>query len=642
MAAGTVWGLDIGNSAIKAVKMNRKGDGCEIVDFDIVDIVHSDDDRDRAQRVSAALATLCQNKRFGADQVFVSLPGNMCLFKEFKLPPGSEKKAADLVQYEAKQQIPFQIEEVEWGYETFEAEEGQLGVELVVAKKEIIQEILRLTDSFKLNVRGISVAPLAIYNFIRYEFDPRQTVLVLDSGCRGTDFVAMSSRHVYFRTIPIGGREITRMLENKFKMTFEKAEKLKKELNQQKQSEKILGILEPTFRSIGAEIQRSIGYYKSRCRGARIEQVFLLGHTFRIPTMAEFLAGQVREAPFQIVAGLQKVQINPAININIFLNEFPTLAVAIGLGLQGLGLSEMKVNLVPAERKAEMELKSKRGWAVAAAAVLLATLLVSYHRASVRLQELEKLKEKLRETVNKVETAHKGLAEASKGIEETELKVRRWARMGRDRGKVTAILSRIADLRRGDGRRFFGLPDPNPNNPEQTMFLTGLYISRVPMTASQIGAVTPPPEAAVRTPPERRVGAEIWSGDPKANWAGYYQPLSAADLAGVPYELRPDLPLMVVLSGEIPGTDGRPVESLREALSKQPGFKEVQFAARNTVYREEIDEYSTNERGGPPEEKVTTAMAPPKRIRRPYVAFAITFRYEADDDPDIRPEAQPR
>ena len=38
MAAKVVWGLDIGNSALKAVKMERQGTEAKVVDFDIISI----------------------------------------------------------------------------------------------------------------------------------------------------------------------------------------------------------------------------------------------------------------------------------------------------------------------------------------------------------------------------------------------------------------------------------------------------------------------------------------------------------------------------------------------------------------------------------------------------------------------------
>ena len=60
--ASTVWGLDIGNSAVKAVKMVRAGDDVKIVDFDIIDMPEVEDEKANLGRVEAAVRTLTSGK----------------------------------------------------------------------------------------------------------------------------------------------------------------------------------------------------------------------------------------------------------------------------------------------------------------------------------------------------------------------------------------------------------------------------------------------------------------------------------------------------------------------------------------------------------------------------------------------------
>ena len=86
MAHNTVWGLDIGNSAIKAIKMVRVGNDACIVDFDIIDIHGGEEEGNRTERVKSALQALCTQHAFGDDPVYLSLPGDQCLFREFQQP----------------------------------------------------------------------------------------------------------------------------------------------------------------------------------------------------------------------------------------------------------------------------------------------------------------------------------------------------------------------------------------------------------------------------------------------------------------------------------------------------------------------------------------------------------------------------
>jgi type IV pilus assembly protein PilM len=45
------------------------------------------------------------------------VPGNLGLSKFIKLPPIESKKIPDIVKYEARQQIPFPLEQVVWRWQ---------------------------------------------------------------------------------------------------------------------------------------------------------------------------------------------------------------------------------------------------------------------------------------------------------------------------------------------------------------------------------------------------------------------------------------------------------------------------------------------------------------------------------------------
>ena len=627
MASNTVWGLDIGNSAVKAVKMVKVGDMCKIVDFDIIDIPNADDEKERPGRVRAAVSNLVTNHRFGNDPVFIAVNGNVCLHREFQLPPGSEEKLKDLVQYEAKQQIPFPLDQVEWGYERYEDPNG-VGVALIAVRKNDIQELLAVAAENKLNIKGITAAPVALFNFIHYEFRPENTTLILDSGSKGTDFVVMNKRQVYFRTIQIAGREITRVLENKFKVPFEKAEELKKKVSESKQADKILNVIEPTLRQLGAEVQRTIGFYKSKARGQRIQQCYLLGHTFRLPKMAESLQTQVREAPFVLVEGLQRVKLDHSVTTDVWENEFPTMAVAVGLGIQGLGLSELTLNLIPETEKTKDDILRWKIWATAAAAVLLVTLGFSYAQAGKAVTKYEERKTTAavtEELMTKLDTGEKG---ATVGLTELKDAASRLARVGHDRAKILQAFTRITTLKTSDGKPFFG--------PENKMYLTNLYISRIPLGVTN-GALK---ETGDRNQVDK---SEILLGA-----SSLYAKLSkVGEMQNVPPELRPDVPMIVVVSGEVEGSSNDSsvlpkLTELGDALKKLPEAKDIGTPKYNDgpPRVEAIFEYDAKGNLKSSADKVAGAAAveaPVKKVAT--TSFHISLRWVDLTDPDLEPAA---
>jgi type IV pilus assembly protein PilM len=638
MAEKAVWGLDIGSSAIKVVRIVRGGDEVKIDQFDIVDIPQGDDEKERPSRVRTALAGLVQSRRFGNDPVYVAVPGNICLHREFQLPPGSEDKLADLVQYEAKQQIPFPLEQVEWGFERYDDPNG-VGVALIAVRKNDIQDLLALCESFKLNVRGIVPSPISLFNFVRYEFRPDSTTLILDAGAKGIDFVVLNGRQFYFRTIQIAGREITRSLENKFKVPFDKAEELKKNVAKSPQMDKIMSVIEPTMRQVGAEVQRTIGFYKAKARGQRISQCYLLGHTFRLPKMAEYLQGQVREAPFALVEGLQRVKLDFSINANVWNNEFPTMAVAIGAGLQGLGLTELSLNLLPKQVVQEQARAGWKAWVAAAAVFILVALGFSHvqaEKAKGRFVERKTALLGVKEQIDKPKKDEVKAVESMAG--QVEL-LKRYSRLGRDAGRVNAIFARLASLRASDGKPFFG--------PENKAHLTGLFVSRIPF-GTRDGAL---PDA-----PDRNLVKDY--DHIKGGPTSFYAPLAkGADPQSIAPEMRPDVPLVVVLTGEVEGGQNAlaTITKLRDLLSEKEKFPEVQDlrlerienGSTHTVTSLKYD-WSGKLMGGgagaaAPATPVATpepgAVAAPKEKKTQNTVFHLMFRWNSPDDPDREPEA---
>jgi len=624
MAANTVWGVDIGNSAIKAVKMTRLGSGeCMITDFDIIDIP-GEDEKERNPRVQNALATMVKNHKFGNDLVYVSVAGNVCLHREFQLPPGSEDKLHDLVQYEAKQQIPFPLEQVEWGFERYEDPNG-VGVALIAVRKNDIQDLMNMCKVNKLNVKGITAAPMSLFNFIHFEFRPDNTTLILDAGAKGTDFVVMNRRQVYFRTIQIAGREITRVLENKFKVTYDKAEDLKKNIAKSPQVDKILAVIEPTLRQLGAEVQRTIGFYKSKARGQRIQQCYLLGHTFRLPKMAEYLQAQVREAPFAIVEGLQRVKLHESINPDVWANEFPTMAVAIGLGLQGLGLGELKLNLIPQEVTNTDAVNKWKPWVAASAALVLATLGYSYTNAQSSNAFYDT---KLKEFETKINQATKSDTDARNaiaGVPEMKTLAQRWSRVAHDRGKLAPVFASLAGLRGEHNKPFFGQ--------ENKIFLTNLHVSRMPLgTPGLIG-----------DSPERQKVAS--SSDALNNRTSLYNVLASPeneDPLSQPLETRTDVPLIAILSGEVESGPNalKTLAALEEILKKMPEVKDLRIETVDAgpSYIDSVLDYDWE---GKVKVGDKTAVAlkedPASQKKLQYRAFHVILRWNDPKDPDIEP-----
>src|SRR5262249_22446645 len=111
-----VWGIDVGQCALKALRLELIDGQVTATSFDYVEHpkILNQPDADPDQLTREALEKFLSRNSIKGDLVAMSVPGQSGLARFVKLPPVEEKKITDIVKFEAKQQIPFNLNEVVW------------------------------------------------------------------------------------------------------------------------------------------------------------------------------------------------------------------------------------------------------------------------------------------------------------------------------------------------------------------------------------------------------------------------------------------------------------------------------------------------------------------------------------------------
>jgi type IV pilus assembly protein PilM len=151
--AKVAWGIDIGSASVKAVKIMDTPSGCLVDEWDEIPIKPNADPYHKDNRVADAVATLMISHRFGKTPVYMTISDRLLLVRSFDLPPGSEEKVADLVGYEAKQQIPFPLEQVDWTYTIGHRGDDVVPVTMYAARKSDIAELTSKLNG--MNIQGV-------------------------------------------------------------------------------------------------------------------------------------------------------------------------------------------------------------------------------------------------------------------------------------------------------------------------------------------------------------------------------------------------------------------------------------------------------------------------------------------------------
>lgn len=389
-----VWGIDLGQSALKALRLELIDGVVTATAFDYIEHpkILSQPDADPDQLTRDALNQFLARNSLQGDLIAISVPGQTGLARFVKLPPVEAKKIPDIVKFEAKQQIPFPLDEVVWDWQKIGSDKSEDFAEnevgLFAMKRDMVNRYLQSFRDVMIEVHHVQMAPLALVNYVAFdhlgkraygtdepvaegEEQEKGCMVAVDVGVDNSNLVVTDGQKVIWqRPIPIGGNHFTRALTKEMKLTFAKAEHLKRNATKAEDPKKIFQAMKPVFSDFVGELQRSLGFFTNTHRGANITSMVGLGNAFRLPGLQKFVSQSL---------GMELEKVEDFVHLTgddvkkapVFADNILSFAVAYGLALQGLKQSRIQTNLLPNDIRVERLIRAKKPMALAGAAALL-------------------------------------------------------------------------------------------------------------------------------------------------------------------------------------------------------------------------------------------------------------------------------
>ncbi len=405
----TAWGIDVGTTALKAMKIRRDGEKIFLEAMEVIEHGRflSEADADRKEIVRESLAKFLERHPLRGEQVFIGAAGSTSFARFVKLPPVEPRKIPEIVRFEAMQQIPFPLDQVIWDFHKFQsAESPEVEVGIFAIKTDLVEQILADFRDLGVTVHGVQIAPLAVYNALAYEGVGRDKgTIVIDVGADHTDLIVIDRGRLWLRNLNLGGNSFTESLARSFRFPFPKAEALKKNAATSKWAKQIFQAMRPTFAEVVAEMQRSIGYYNSSHRDSRLERILGLGNPFRLAILQKYIH-QYMTIDTRRLEGFNRLEsLDTRLTAGLG-DRVLGLTTAYGLALQALGLATINSNLLPVRVARETLWRKKYPWFAAAAAVFVVGAVMAGARcwmdsaafhASLRRSGINKLRAQLNE-----------------------------------------------------------------------------------------------------------------------------------------------------------------------------------------------------------------------------------------------------
>ncbi len=441
-----VWSIDIGKFALKAVHLRRVGmqvvvQGTDRIEYDI-----GPEGVDSIGGAREALQIFTSRNSI-RDPFVVCLPGQDTLPRFIKIVADDEKKLQELVNFEARQQIPFDIQEVVWDWQLVPREyaagqEREIGI--FAARRETVDDLLLELGGHGIRGQQVICGDLGLLNFVLYELRPKAPSVILDVGADHTALILVDNGAFWIRALPFSGNQITRDLSQRFRLTFAEAERVKRQAAKSPQKDKIFAALQKVLGDFTTEVQRSVSFYRRQIAETNFETAYLLGQgSFTLglgQIVQERLGWKV-----QRVASLARMRPADGLDVAELRTQLSSLAPALGAGLQGLGLAATNVDLMPHEQQVQLAFTRRRKMVFVAGGVLLGALLV-LGRGYASKAENARTSNKESNSIVKQLDADKGRLAKTNDIPLLKAKIETLAQIGQERQYFSQSMAEVNKL----------------------------------------------------------------------------------------------------------------------------------------------------------------------------------------------------
>ena len=353
----SVLGIDIGSSCIKIVQLKKKGGKAILETYgEISTGQYNNTDIGRAtvlgaDKVCEAIKDLLKESNTTTIRSGISIPVSSSLISFIKMPTLDERKLVEMVPIEARKYIPVPISEVTldwWPIPKDESTFSEFQNGQKTAEDEKSTEVLLVVihnDALSKNkeiqrISGLDVtfSEVEIFSNVRSVLEPSTNPqMIVDFGA-GSTKVFIVERGVLrsSHTISKGSQDITLSISKSMSISFEEAEKMKRDngiIGQPGENNNISEVSSVTIDYILAEISRMTMSY-SKKTNKKISKIVLAGGGAMLKGFKE-KAQETLEIQVEVADPFSKLEY-PAFLAEVLKTAGPEFSVAIGLAIRKL------------------------------------------------------------------------------------------------------------------------------------------------------------------------------------------------------------------------------------------------------------------------------------------------------------------
>ncbi len=253
-----------------------------------------------------------------------AVAGQQVVIRPIPMTKMKAEEVRQAIRFEAERYLPYPVADATVQGTILSEDTGDgrtMEVLLVAVPNEIVEAAREVVKLAEVEPAAINLEPLALQKSLQFCLDEQSlngTVVLVNIGASFSSINIFSAQRLrHNRTISIAGNSFTKAIGQSLNVSFDEAEKIKKEKGVIKvegdseevapATQKIFNLVEPVLKELVTEVQRSIDYYRSRYKDGNIDLVVLSGGTASFKNIEAYLGKEF---------GVKCVMANPFASFN--------------------------------------------------------------------------------------------------------------------------------------------------------------------------------------------------------------------------------------------------------------------------------------------------------------------------------------
>lgn len=338
-------GIDIGTASIKIVDLEKKSGRFSLNNYGVFELGSEKKENNSLgqnilklpdEEIVIGIKETIKRAGMSSKQVVASIPSFSTFSTVIEIPYVSDQDLNKILQFEAKKYVPLPLEEVVLDWSIISRPQGKTAnqnVEIFLAAvhKSETERYRRIMVNAGLELVALDLENSALIRALLGN-DLSPTAIVNIGGRSTSIVIADKGFERIGHNYEIGGFEITKSIAKSLKISFEKAEELKRRFGLKKSGENIINeSMISLIDMMVFETKKTITNYET-LKNKKIERVFLVGGLTGMPDFVNYFKEKLGREVFFGNALSRVIYPEP---LKLIAKELSsTLAISLGLAMR--------------------------------------------------------------------------------------------------------------------------------------------------------------------------------------------------------------------------------------------------------------------------------------------------------------------